>query len=422
MKANETKTKDRKGERGAALVVTILLSTLLLAAGGTLILTSALTGTNAIDSTTEMQSYYAAEAGVSQALSVLRGNIQSNPAGTSATFRNVVSTPNLWTPLAGGLVVVPGSATAFRVTSVLDPDDPTGATRAADESYQPLRLRIQVTGFGPKNSQKQMEVVIRRLKFDFPVNSTITIPNQSADPMTFNIGDSNVTKYKGIDAGDHPRATIPAFGVSGGDQVGSDHVLDGCHYDGTNCNGNGPNVDPGDAMVLNDTNTPDFLKSVENARLLLDGPDGLAAMASKQGRFFHTGDEAIASSGGLGATNPNGLLTFIDGDLKLGPGNPTGQGMLVVTGTLTLDGNFNFNGVIFVLGEGTVLRSGGGHGNIFGAMYVAKFARTGEDTDLFEAPTFDVSGGGTANIQFNSDAVEMAKSSTGHQVLGVHEF
>src|SRR5688572_1487673 len=94
----------RNGERGAALVITILLSTLLLAAGGTLILTSSLTGTNAIDSTAEMQAYYAAEAGVSQVLSVLRGNVGSSPAGTQATFRNVVSAPNLWTATAGNLV------------------------------------------------------------------------------------------------------------------------------------------------------------------------------------------------------------------------------------------------------------------------------------------------------------------------------
>ena len=67
----------------------------------------------------------------------------------------------------------------------------------------------------------------------------------------------------------------------------------------------------------------------------------------------------------------------MDGDLVLGPGSPTGQGTLIVTGDLTLDGNFNFNGVIMVLGSGSVYRSGGGHGNIYGAMYVAKFSATG---------------------------------------------
>ena len=85
------------GERGAALITAVLLSLLLLAAGGTLILTATMTGTTARDSTAEMQAYYAAEAGVARTLEVLRGNVQSNPAGTRASFRNILCTPNLWT-------------------------------------------------------------------------------------------------------------------------------------------------------------------------------------------------------------------------------------------------------------------------------------------------------------------------------------
>ena len=72
----------RAGERGAALITAVLLSMLLLAAGGTLILTATMTGITARDSTAEMQAYYAAEAGVARSLEVLRGNVVSNPAGT----------------------------------------------------------------------------------------------------------------------------------------------------------------------------------------------------------------------------------------------------------------------------------------------------------------------------------------------------
>lgn len=413
----------RKGERGAALVVTIMIATLLLAAGGTLILTTTMTGTNAVDSAAEMQAYYAAEAGVSQALSVLRGNVESNPSGTRASFRNVVSSPSLWTATSGNTVAIPGTANeSFRVTLVEDPDDLDGSIRAANPTYQPGRLRIQVTGIGPKSAVKQMEVIIQRFAFNFPVNSTITLPNESGDPINIDIGDSNVTAYSGTDAAGNPLPSIAAFGVSGNDYNGASNVMEGCDADGTNCNGNSPNVDPADPLTLADDNTPDFLKSVANARSFLDGPTGLKVAAYRQGRYFSSGDEAIASSGGLGATNPNGLLTFVDGNLTLGAGDPTGQGLLVVTGTLTLTGNFNFNGVILVLGEGRVLRSGGGHGNIYGAMFIAKFERIGAVTDLFQAPTFDVSGGGTSNIQFNSVEIDKAKSSGGHSVVGVREW
>ena len=144
--------------------------------------------------------------------------------------------------------------------------------------------------------------------------------------------------------------------------------------------------------------------------------------AINQGRYFNSGPAAIASDAGLGASNPDGVFTFVDGDLTLGPGSPTGQGTIIVTGKLTLDGNFQWNGVIMVLGTGEVYRSGGGHGDIFGAMFIAKFPTNGADSDKFGAPVFDTSGGGTSNIQYSSDAVDKAKSVGGHSVKGVREY
>jgi hypothetical protein len=61
------------------------MSTLLLSAGGALIITTTMSATTA-----EMQAYYAAEAGLEAGLVVLRGNVPSNPAGTTADFRTVV--------------------------------------------------------------------------------------------------------------------------------------------------------------------------------------------------------------------------------------------------------------------------------------------------------------------------------------------
>jgi len=267
-----------------------------------------------------------------------------------------------------------------------------------------------------------MEAVINRFTVRYDVNQVVTLPNQSGDPINFNLGSSNVTSVSGVDAYGNPLPTLPPFGVSNSDYTGTNNIIDGCQADGTNCGGSSPNVTPGDPTVLTDANTAEFCKTVKAARDFLYGTDGMMHAAMLEGRYFSSGTDAIASPGGLGASNPDGLLTFVDGDLTLGPGNPTGQGTLIVTGNLTLSGNFNFNGVIMVLGAGNVVRLGGGVGNIYGAMFVAKFARTGLDTDLFQAPTFDTSGGGTANIQYNSDIVDRAKQSGGHKVVGVREL
>jgi hypothetical protein len=422
-KADKLKRK-RKNESGAALITAILLSLLLLAAGGTLVLTTSMTGITALDSTAEMQAYYAAESGMSRTLEVLRGNVASNPAGTRATFHNVACTPTLWTATSGNNVnVAADGSTVFRVTSIVDLDDTTGAN-CGDANYKPSRLRIQVAGVGPNNALKNMEMVVNRYTLSYPVNATVTMPNGSGNPINFDLGGSNVTSASGNDAYGAAQS-VAAFAVSNSDYNATNNIIDGCQADGTNCSGSAPNVSPPDPLVLNGGNTPSFLESVKTARDFLYGSEGMKQAAINQGRYFTTGNAAIASTAGLGsntATYPDGVYTFIDGDFTLGAGNPTGQGTLIVTGTLTLNGNFNWNGVIMVLGGGTVVRSGGGNGNIYGAMFVAKFPATGADSDVFSAPTFNTSGGGTANIQYNSDSIDRAKSVGGHSVSGIREF
>ncbi|HKG60462.1 MAG TPA: hypothetical protein VKB05_11945, partial [Pyrinomonadaceae bacterium] len=396
-----------------------------------LILTSTMTGITARDSTAEMQAYYAAEAGVARALDVLRGNVQSNPAGTRASFRNIVCSPTLWTTTAGTtLNVSTDGSSRYQITSIFDPDNQVSwtvtpnentATKCALASYKPIHLRIRVSGFGPRDSKKNMEVVLDRYTLEYDVKATITLPNGSGTPIGFDLGGSNVTSTSGVDASGGG-GSIDAFAISNADYNTTNNVIDGCDPDGSNCSGSGPNVTPGDPAVLEANNTPPFLKNVASARTFLYGSEGMKTAAINQGRYFTSAADALASTAGIGASNPDGVFTFIDGDLTLGPGNPTGQGTLIVTGRLTLDGNFNFNGVIMVLGAGEVYRSGGGHGNIYGAMFVAKFAAAGADTDQFGAPLFDTSGGGTANIQYSSDAVDKAKSVGGHAIKGVREY
>jgi len=423
----KTQKQSRAGERGAALITAVLLSMLLLAAGGILILTSTMTGITARDSTAEMQAYYAAEAGIAKTLEVLRGNVESSPSGTRASFRNVVCSPALWTTTAtttGGYVnVTSDGSTKFQVTSILDPDNQDSATACASvpaTNYKPERLRIRVTGVGPRGSRKNMEVVVNRYTLEYDVKATVTLPNGSGNPINFNLGGSNVTSTSGVDASGG--GTISAIAISDQDKQRTNNVIDGCNPDGSNCTGSGPNVTPGDPAILDKDNTPSFLKDVASAREFLYGSEGMKQAAINQGRYFNSGPAAIASDAGLGASNPDGVYTFVDGDLTLGPGSPTGQGTIIVTGKLTLNGNFQWNGVIMVLGSGEVYRSGGGHGDIFGAMFVAKFPTSGADSDKFGAPVFDTSGGGTSNIQYSSDAVDKAKSVGGHSVKGVREY
>jgi len=85
-----------------------------------------------------------------------------------------------------------------------------------------------------------------------------------------------------------------------------------------------------------------------------------------------------------------------------------------------MNGNPSFTGLILVLGNGSVNRDGGGNGNIFGAIAVARFDKVGSGG--FLGPTFNTNGGGNSTVQNDSNARRKAEDLTGPRVLGIHEY
>ena len=93
---------------------------------------------------------------------------------------------------------------------------------------------------------------------------------------------------------------------------------------------------------------------------------------------------------------------------------------MIVTGNLEMNGNPSFDGLILVLGGGSINRDGGGNGNIYGAITVARFDVNG--TGGFLGPIFNTNGGGNSTIQYDSSAVRKALNLGGPLVQGVREF
>ena len=339
------------GQRGAALIMTLLVSTLLLIVGGALILTTSMSVGLAVDSTAELQAYYSAEAGVNASLNVLRRNIPSNPAGTNATFANALANPTLsnWLNYNGTIngtsVVQLGTNTGYTVST------------SAVANY-PSRLLVRVTGYGPKASVKRMELEVDSHAFDFtPVAAILLRGNDdNTTPLaTFQIGNSNAKSYSGWDHA-IPANSLPTFGVSHNNDF---NVVT------TEVNTAKPNTTTGSQKVNLFTNAqlPTFLQTADNARATLNE---LQALAASNGRYY------TSTPGSLG-TSSNPQLTFVDGNCDL---TTNGAGLLVVTGTLHASGNPSFDGLILVLGDGVFTRNGGGNGDTFGAIVLAKFARS----------------------------------------------
>jgi len=267
-------------------------------------------------------------------------------------------------------------------------------------SPDPKRLLLKSYGFGPQGAEKRLELMISRANLDFesPAGFTMKGPDDCSG-VSFDTGSSGAKWYSGVDnAGKEPQR--PAFAVS---QCDKDSVNAGIVKHDTV-------VDPeigilGDADTLPGTvETPSFLDSADKARAYLQG---LQDKAKSLNRLF-TGPKTIADS------TTSGKFTFVEGDCTL----DSGSGFLVVTGTLTLRGNPNFNGVILVLGEGKLLRDGGGNGDIFGAITIAAFNRT---SGGFTTPTFHTNGGGNSTIQYDSSALNMGIASA-NNVSGIREF
>jgi len=106
---------------------------------------------------------------------------------------------------------------------------------------------------------------------------------------------------------------------------------------------------------------------------------------------------------------------FIEGDYNLGPSESGGQGILVCTGALTLQGQTDWTGLILVVGKGIYRLNGAGNGEIIGGLVVANIAGpdgiygTGDDCQSGSAglrpPVYDERGGGNALSTFCSTSL-----------------
>jgi hypothetical protein len=409
--------RHNQSERGAALLTVLLISMLLLGTGGALLLSTAMATRTALDSTSEMQAYYSAEAGLQRSLSALRGQINPSatmPAGLKISFRNAVtasssnlpSDSSVETRLSGWLsydYTPPGASRPDRIALTSSYAPATGLAYSVvvsdpdnipESDGEPDRLLLQVTGYGPKGARKQMELIVNRTNFDFEPPATIMMRgSDDGSPMTFEVGNSAAKDYSGHDH--NGTKVLPAFGATSD----SDTTIE------INADNKNSVASPVAARIDN-SSLPSWLRSANQARALLKDQKENAV---SQERYFTTFNGNSGS-----ATAP--AFTFVDGDCTLSGG----AGLLIVTGDLILSGNPSFDGVILVLGGGSVNRNGGGNGNIYGAIVVAKFDTVGSGN--FLAPSFNTNGGGNSTMRFDSEAVRKALNAGGPRVWGVHEY
>jgi hypothetical protein len=88
--------------------------------------------------------------------------------------------------------------------------------------------------------------------------------------------------------------------------------------------------------------------------------------------------------------NPGGEVQY--------SGDPTGYGILLVTGQLTFTGRPEYHGVILCIGDGKFLYAGNGTGHIYGSILVANTNNPYND-QYVGIPSYHERGGG-AHVQW----------------------
>ena len=264
----------------------------------------------------------------------------------------------------------------------------------------PKRLLLKSYGFGPQGSEKRLEMLVTHANFDYetPAGFTLRGPDDCST-LSFDTGSSGTKIYSGVDHG-NAEPQRPAFAVSACNEGDVDGGI--VKHDTV--------IDPEIGLLGDDdttpgtVETPSFLDTADRARAYLSALQNKALSTNRHFGGNTTVNDSVDTP----------IFTFVDGDCTL----TSGAGMLVVTGTLTMRGHTNFNGIILVLGTGKLIRNGGGNGEIYGGITVAAFDRTSGD---FTAPSFETSGGGNSTIQYDSSALSSALGS-GTNVSGIREF
>jgi len=328
---------------------------------------------------------------------------------------------------------IPDTGTLFTMPSqsIQLPTDGTVTTlQTTVTSPEPGRLIVKVVGYGPHGASKNLQMMVSRFGIDYDPPATFVVRgagNDSTSASTISIGSSANYVYSGLDnAGGQP---LPAFLVTTAPDYTTLSTVKSNNPAALQGDPTGfiPNLQQvtlpsGVAALpkwLQTTSDPVFGARAFVSRLRTAAQQQFSGCSSGPSsscdRYFNiaAGDAAPTE---FGAGTTDGLFTFVDGDVSLPSAG--GKGLLVVTGTLSMNGSQAFDGLVLVLGNGILDRSGGGNGTSLGAFVVARFGSTGD----FLAPTFTSSGSGTSWLQLDRNKVKTALRLGGIPVLSVSEF
>jgi len=390
-------------ERGSALILALMMLAFLMILGAALLTSVNLDVAIGENYRSGTQLLYLSELGIEEA----RGTLLRSPRTASEFLQEAAgadgvlsSSPNLDTllnasddiPLINGgdrsigkLLTDTSGRPAGQVYVFLRNDAADGIRSPSDSNQVLTLLSVAVLG----NSRKVMEVTVMKWRFpQLPASLVL-----AGTPAVF--------------APAEAVSEISTIGVLTSEDQAA--VLAGI-------------PPPADVAVV-DTLLDPRLQTPAGAERIVDR---IVAHASDR---INPGWSGTSILGSVGASNDY-RIAVVNGDCVLGSG--TGFGILLVRGNLGLTGGFRWNGLILVIGQGSIAWTGTGTGIISGGVFVMRTRANDRSADnilgtLLPAPgPVDVDFSGTGNsIQLENPgaaAMDLVNQKFPYLPIAVREY
>ncbi len=291
-------------------------------------------------------------------------------------------------------------------------------------------LEVTALAFLPNRSQKLLQYLVAPVPINlppFPAALTLAgsassqVVNYSAPASNNNFG------VNGIDQdcnGGLTGAKFPAIGVfnnadvnpvifGSGSFTGIPSSLRNTNYLGLK---NSPDVEVVYSSFPPTLTTPSGLDAV--AQAIIQNADAIVPIGSNSTQTSFL--SSLVSSGKMSATSP--LTVVVNGNLDLTGWHDTGYGLLLVRGNLNYDPDTTWNGIVMVVGQGTVTGSKGGPGVFNGAILVANTSGGGSSFGNSYVNFNNGSSMGGDGVRYSSCWIQKSLPSSAYKILSFHEI
>ena len=456
-------TTDRETTRGSALLIAVFVLVLVAGTGVALLFLARTESQMGAADQYSKKAFYMAEAGLEDGRMTLF-NVNGKEdfsddllIAAGGTANDIDFDPTIVSSVydsAGGFSGFQGydddvplrDPTAFQdgwYAAFLTNDHSEGRSTTTDANQ-----RVMLTGVGvvPGRSEEIVEAVIRKRNL-FPAVPPATITMVGPNPE-FASGNSNTKEYIGDDC--VPGLYVPVVGL-----IGSDAELAaeaGIESNPDFLSGGYQSTDVfADLTDLTEpTNNVPIDPSWTDCESLLGFIEDAVGLAENvcRGNLVCDGSTPCGSCDPTNTTSSS--VTVVDGDYRV-QGSLSGQGLLIVTGLAEFGGNVDWQGLIFVVGDGAFRINGSGNGTISGGLFLADVAgpdgvfgnvcsvsgarcfvaadcpagqscRPSEDnctggTDGFGQASYDERGGGNSETVYCSTTLEDANPPRPYEII-----